>query len=169
MLRRRTLLFGFAAAAFATPATAAETDDPKVFLTDVYKRLAQTRKRNDLDFWQKPEGRAVGFTADLIKVWAAAEAKTADGDAGPIDFDLFTNAQDAPAATPTIVVVDNDGRISHVRATLRPPKPGAEPSADDVLVFTLKRATASAGWRIDDIHGSVSGDPWNLRSILTMQ
>lgn len=164
MLTRRSLMAALAILPCLASARA-EGDDAATFLAGVYKRIAQTKKRKVNDFWQAPEGRPSGFTAEVVKLWAQAEKK-ADGEIGPIDFDLFANSQDSGPTMPTLATVDDDGKIAHVRATLKAPKPGQEPVADDVLVFTLKRE--AAGWRIDDIHGSISGDAWNLRGLLTM-
>lgn len=166
MVSRRLFIAGLAALPWTMSAVAAEASDPQTFLAEIYKRIAQTKKRKVNDFWQAPEGRPSAFTTDLVALWAKAEAKVEPGDQGPIDFDLFTNSQDSGPKAPTFTTVDNDGTNAHVRATLAAPKPGKEASADDVLVFALKHETV--GWRIDDIHGSVSGDNWNLRGLLSM-
>jgi hypothetical protein len=165
MVSRRLFIAGLAALPWTTAAVAAETGAAQAFLAEVYKRIAQTKKRKVNDFWQAPEGRPSAFTAEVVTLWAKAEKKS-EGEIGPIDFDIFANSQDTGPTAPTLLTVDDDGTTAHVRATLRPPKPGKDPSADDVLVFTLKHEPA--GWRIDDIHGSVSGDGWNLRGLLTM-
>ena len=165
MVSRRLFIAGLAALPWTISAVAAEAGAPQTFLAEVYKRIAQTKKRKVNDFWQAPEGRPSAFTAEVVALWAKAEKK-ADGEIGPVDFDLFTNSQDAGPTAPTLATVDDDGATAHVRATLKAPKPGKEASADDVLVFTLKRD--ATGWRIDDIHGSVSGDSWNLRGLLSM-
>jgi hypothetical protein len=165
MLSRRMFIAAVSATAVIGPAFAAEASDPQGFLAGVYKRIAQTKKRKVNDFWQAPEGRPSGFTAEVVALWAKAEKKS-EGEIGPIDFDLFTNSQDSGPTAPALTTVDDDGTTAHVRAVLKAPKPGKEPTADDVLVFTLKHE--AAGWRIDDIHGAVSGDIWNLRGLLAM-
>ncbi len=167
MLSRRVFVAALVVAA-VLPASAAESDDPSAVVAAAYKRIAQSKKRKTQDFWQKPEERPSAFTAALVKLWAKAEAKaSSDGDGGPVDFDLFYNMQDDGVVAPTFTTVDNDGVAAHVRVQLRPAKAGKEPSADEVLVFSLKHE--AAGWRIDDLHGSASGDPWSLRGILTLQ
>ncbi|TBW34628.1 DUF3828 domain-containing protein [Siculibacillus lacustris] len=166
MISRRPFLAGLAVALLAPVAARAETGDPAAFVAGLYDRLAASRRRKEPDFWREPAGRTGVFAKDLVDLWKAAEAKVEDGDVGPIDFDLFFNAQDGRPGKPTLVVVDVDSTKAHVRATL-PVAKGKTAGADDTLVFSLVRE--GGGWRIDNLHGAAGGDPWDLRGLLSLQ
>lgn len=172
MPSRRTVLAVLAAAlvlpAAGAPARAAEADGPQAFLAGIYGRVAKARKASTPLPWDRPEGRGTVFSAAVVDLWAKAESKaTADGDIGPVDFDVFTNSQDSGPIDPKFTVTGEEAATANVRVALRTPKGGGEPKPDDVLVFNLIKGPQ--GWRIDDIHGSVSGDRWNLRGLLTLQ
>jgi hypothetical protein len=166
MLTRRLLLAGLALAVPAV-AAAAGPDDPAAFVLSLYDRLAKTRGTSKPDFWQEPKGRTGVFSKEVVGLWKKAEDKAeSDGEIGPIDFDVFANAQDVRAGKPTASVTDVDAVKAHVRVSLPVPA-GKTATADDVLVFSLIKE--GGGWRIDNLHGSAGGDPWDLRGLLTMQ
>ncbi len=166
MLTRRLLLAGFALV-LPVAASAAGLDEPGGFVLSLYDRLAKTRGTPKPDFWQDAKGRPGVFSKEVVALWKKAEDKAeADGEIGPIDFDVFANAQDVRSGKPTASVTDADAAKAHVRISL-PVAKGKQATADDVLVFSLVKE--GGGWRIDNIHGSAGGDPWDLRGLLTMQ
>jgi hypothetical protein len=160
MLDRRRLLAAFAVVVVA-PATAAEIADPQAFVESLYGRLGRPGARQE--FWQTQKGRAGVFSKALIALWKKAEDSVEAGDVGPLDFDVFRNAQDPRPGKPSFSTSDADADKAHVRVTL-PLAEGKGATADDVLVFSLIKE--NGGWRIDNLFGSAGGDPWNLRELL---
>lgn len=165
MISRRLLLAGLALA-LPVAVRAAGADDPAAFVLSLYDRLAKSRGGSKPAFWQDAKGRTGVFAKEVVALWKKAEDKAeADGEIGPIDFDVFANAQDVRPGKPAASVTDADADKAHVRITL-PTAAGKAATADEVLVFSLVRE--AGGWRIDNIHGSAGGDPWDLRGLLTM-
>ena len=98
----------------------------------------------------------------LLRALDADEANTPDGDVGALDFDVFTNAQDASI------------RDTRIRATASPDVARCGLQAAFLnydqpirLDFSMVREDDGA-WKIDDIAiPDASGDPsWRLRGLL---
>ncbi len=165
--RREVLAAGLAiAASLVAPGAFAEEPTPEAHMKGLYARITAGKgDSGGQQYWTEPKVRARFFSAALVKTWAKAEAKAkASDDVGPIDFDPFTNSQDPQVKSVAIERLDDDGPLAKVRVTLQG---GGQTGADGKLVFDLIKEAGA--WKIDNVYGSGSGDPWNLRALLSMQ
>ncbi|QDL97524.1 DUF3828 domain-containing protein [Rhodopseudomonas palustris] len=167
MLIRRFAL-ALLAAASALPAAAlaqapAKTNatDPAALLTRLYAAAAKDNAGGA--FVNNAKERAKYLSKSLALLWTRAEAKVPDGEIGPIDFDPVSNSQDPDIKSFAIKAQTQDD----ARATLAVALIGSQPrkvAADSVIRYELVRD--GARWRIDDIRGSVEGQPWSVRQML---
>ncbi|MCD0421605.1 DUF3828 domain-containing protein [Rubrivivax sp. JA1024] len=167
MLTRR-LALALLAAASALPAAAlaqapAKTNatDPAALLTRLYKAAAKDNAGGA--FVNNAKERSKYLSTSLAALWTKAEAKVPDGEIGPIDFDPVSNSQDPDIKSFVIKTEQQDD----ARATLAVALIGSQRrkvAADSVIHYDLVRDGTS--WRIDDIRGSVEGQPWSVRQML---
>ena len=168
MLSRRAFFAGSALLVMLGPLQAAPID-PKAHLTALYARI--TAGKGDAggqQYWANPSTRAKTFSAGVVALWAKAEAKAkAMDDVGPIDFDPFTNSQDPQVKSATVELLEQQEKTAKLRVVLSGPGYSADDKSEGTLVVDLVRE--GEAWKIDDIWGSVAGDPWSLRGLLSMQ
>src|SRR3984957_20194938 len=100
MITRRAListgLVGLCAAtARAVLAEPASAGDPLAIVTAIYTRAAKGKGNGGGGFViENKAAKAKYLSKSLIALWAKADAHTAKGDVGPVDFDPVTNSQD---------------------------------------------------------------------------
>jgi hypothetical protein len=158
-LSRRTFLLSAAALA-ASPSLACAADDPAALITAIYKRAAAGKGDSGGQFvWLSAKSRPRWLSASLIKLWAEADSKVEKGDMGPPGFDPVTNSQDPLVRAYTVKVEKQDGQTATVAATFR------SHNAESITVrYNLVRERGA--WKIDDIHGDVDGEKWEMRKML---
>jgi hypothetical protein len=164
--RRRILLSAVAASLALVSAAPLRAEEPnaQAHLTAIYKKIASGKgDQGGQTYWVEPKDRAKWFSAALVKLWAAAEAraKSRGDEMGPIDFDPFTNSQDPRVKSFQIEKLDAVAPVTKLRVTLA----GDYEAGAGVLVFDLVQ---EKGWKIDDIQGATGGDRWSLKEILAM-
>jgi hypothetical protein len=141
--------FSFSSA-FLLPA-ATRIDDPKTFVTEVYRRLAASQTTHSS--YTAPDNI---YTPRLEKLLREDKRK-AKGEVGCLDFDFWLNAQDWTVTHLTITSVDDGQDRKTVIAKFRNL---GEPQE---IHFDFRK---SAGrWLLDDVH-SMSAPPWTLSEIL---
>jgi hypothetical protein len=163
MLNRRTLLI--ATIALALPAssraqTAASAGDPTALLTRLYVQSTPAGG----DFVNGSKSRAKYLTKSFAALWTKAEAKVPDGVEPPVDFDPVSNSQDPDIKSYAIAVEKQDAASATLAVTLTGSQPREKPD-DSVIRYDLVRDGVQ--WRIDDIRGSIDGEPWSIRKLLT--
>jgi hypothetical protein len=137
-------------------------NDPAALLTKLYGAAAKDNAGGA--FVGNPKERAKYLSKSFAALWSKAEAKTPQGELGPIDFDPVSNSQDPDIASFVIKVEKQDEGAATLAVALigSQPRPAA---ADAVIRYDFVRD--GAHWRIDDIRGSVDGKPWSVRQLLT--
>lgn len=165
MFSRRLVLASLAAltvpAAALAQAPKQKSGDPAALLTRLYKAAAKDNAGGA--FVNNAKERAKYLSTSFAALWTKAEAKVPDGEIGPIDFDPVSNSQDPDIKSFVIKTEQQDD----MRATLAVALIGSQRrkvGADSVIRYDLVRDGAS--WRIDDIRGSVEGQPWSVRQML---
>ncbi len=163
-----TLAVAAAAGLPASPALAASSPaDP---IAAIYKRVTAGKGTEGGQFvWADAKARQRYMSASLARLWAAALARVKPGDMGPPGFDPVSNSQDPLVRAFAVKVEKADGARATVAVTFGM-KPGAlagQPT--QVVRYDMVRdgGRGRGAWKIDDIRGSVEGDPWSIRGILT--
>jgi hypothetical protein len=126
-------------------------DDPKAFVTEVYRRLIAVQSTHSS--YTPPEDI---YTPRLEKL-LRDDRRKAKGEVGCLDFDFWINAQDWTITHLTITTTDEGQERKTVITKFRN---GGEPQE---IHFDFLR---SAGrWLLDDVH-SLSAPPWTLSQLL---
>jgi hypothetical protein len=168
---RAVLLALCAVAALSAPAAAAPKGaDPVMTVAAIYEQvLQQGEGRSGGQFlWVLPADRRAWMTASLVALWARADRRSPGGDQDPIPFDPVTNSQ-APCLKDARVAPVPPARgasKSRARVTVALTAcagPRAIPS-DDLLTYELRRENRA--WRVDEIKGTIDGQPWSVRAML---
>ncbi len=141
--------FSFSSALLLSAAT--RIDDPKTFVTEVYRRLVAAQATHSS--YTPPDDI---YTPRLEKLLRDDKRK-AKGEVGCLDFVFWVNAQDWTVTHLTITSVDEgQERKTVVTKFLN----GGEPQE---IHFDFR---SNAGrWLLDDVH-SLSAPPWTLSEIL---
>ncbi len=127
---------------------ATRIDDPKTFVTEVYRRLVATHST-----YTPPDDI---YTSRLEKLLRDDKRK-AKGEVGCLDFVFWVNAQDWTITHLTITSADDSQERKTVITKFLN---GGEPQE---IHFDFRR---NAGrWLLDDVH-SLSAPPWTLSEIL---
>ena len=170
MISRRMLLLtattGLLAAATTRPASAdpASPQEPTAILTAIYTRVAQGKGDGGGAFViENKAAKAKYLSKSLIALWAKADAHTAKGDVGPVDFDPVTNSQDPEVKSFKVVAEKLEADKAAIAATITGSQPRTK-SADETVHYDFVREGDK--WKIDDIKGAVDGTPWSIRSML---
>ena len=130
---------------------ATRIDDPKTFVTEVYRRLVAAQSSHSS--YTPPEDI---YTPRLEKL-VREDKRKAKGEVGCLDFDFWINAQDWTITHLTITTTDDGPDRKTVIAKFRNM---GEPQE---IHFDFRK---SAGrWLLDDVH-SMSAPPWTLSEIL---
>jgi hypothetical protein len=165
--RRTILLAALALAASAglpaSPAFAASSPaDP---IAAIYRRVTAGKGTEGGQFvWAHARARQRYMSASLAKLWAAALARVKPGDMGPPGFDPVSNSQDPLVRAFAVRIEKEDGARATVAVTFGT-KPGAL-AGQPTQIVRYDMVRERGAWRIDDIRGSVEGDPWSIRGIL---
>ncbi len=168
MPSRRRVLAALAGALVFAPglAVAAPADTPEALVAAAYARVTAGDGRMGGSEITEPEAVGRWFTRDVVKRWAAANAKAEkDGDIGPVDFDLLTDSQDPEVRRVAIEPREATADAAVVRVGLfakKKGKPGEKPYT--TLDFVLKRQDGA--WRIDDVRKPAGEFPWSLRGLI---
>jgi hypothetical protein len=156
------LLAGFTArVALAEPAS---PDDPVAIVTAIYTRVAKGKGDGGGGFViENKAAKAKYLSKSLIALWAKADAHTAKGDVGPVDFDPVTNSQDPEVKSFKVVAEKLEADKAAIAATITGSQPRTN-SADEAVHYDFVRDGDK--WKIDDIKGAVDGAPWSIRGML---
>jgi hypothetical protein len=166
MLTRRALflsgLFATFSVAHAEPPAA---NDPVAIVTAIYTRAAKGKGDGGGGFvYENKAAKAKYLSKSLIALWAKADAHTAKGDVGPIDFDPVSNSQDPDIKSFKVNAEKLEADKATVAVTLVSGH-GPRKAGDDVVRYDFVREVNA--WKIDDIKGKADGEPWSVRDMLT--
>jgi hypothetical protein len=142
-------VFSFSSVLMLSAAT--RIDDPKAFVTEVFRRLVASESTNSS--YNPPEDI---YTARLDKL-VRDDKKKAKGEVGCVDFVFWINAQDWKITNVTITSVDEGQDKKTVVAKFRN---SGEPQE---MRFDFQRN--GGRWLLDDAH-SLSAPPWTLSELL---
>jgi hypothetical protein len=170
MIDRRSLILTGVAGLFAgtrranaAPPTA---DDPLKIVNAIYARAAKGKGDGGGGFViENKAAKAKYLSKSLVELWARADAHTPKGDVGPVDFDPVTNSQEPDIKSFEVIAEKQDAEMAVIAVKMsghRAPRPKP---ADQTVRYAFVR---DAGlWKIDDISGSIDGEPWSIRDMLT--
>lgn len=173
MLTRRQLIATGALLAptlLSRKATAAESataasGDPVAVVKGIYTRAAKSKGESGGDFVVGSSAtRAIYLSASLVALWDKAEAQAPKDEPGPVEFDPVSNSQDPDIKSFTVAGEKQSQDSATVAATIAGHHGKRTKAADNVIRYDFVRENGQ--WRIDDIRGSVEGDPWSIRGIL---
>jgi hypothetical protein len=171
MITRRTLfltgLTGLFAGATAQRAPAAQpsSSDPVAIVNAIYARAAKGKGDGGGTFIiENKAAKAKYLSKSLIDLWAKADAHTPKDDVPPIDFDPVTNSQEPDVksfkveaekmeADKAVVAVTITGHLLRFKVS------------DNTIRYNFVREDGK--WKIDDISGTIDGEAWSIRDILT--
>jgi Protein of unknown function (DUF3828) len=149
----------------AQPSPASAPNDPVAILTAIYTRVAKGKGNSGGGFViEDKAAKAKYLSKSLIDLWARADANTKKGDAGPIDFDPVTNSDEPDVKSFKVAAekIEADSALIAVTLTGRMARAKA---SDDIVRYKFVREDGK--WKIDDISGTLDGDAWSLRDILS--
>jgi len=128
-----------------------QIDDPKTFVTEVYRRLVAAQSNSSS--YSPPEDIYTARLAKLIR----DDKQKAKGEVGCLDFNFWVNGQDWKITNLTITSTDEGQDRKTVVAKFRNTGDPQE------IHFDFRR---NAGrWLLDDVH-SLTAPPWTLSQIL---
>jgi hypothetical protein len=171
MITRRSLLLtgttGLLAGTITHGAGAARPspNDPVAIINAIYARAARGNGDGGGAFIIENDAAKVKYLSkSLIALWARADAHTPKGDVGPVDFDPVTNSQEPDVKSFKVAAekLETDKAVIAVTITGRTAR--AKPS-DDVVRYNFVRDDGK--WKIDDISGTLDGEAWSIRDILS--
>jgi hypothetical protein len=108
--------------------------------------------------------KAKYLSKSLVALWARADAHTQKGDVGPIDFDPVTNSQDPDVKSFKVVAEKLEADKAVIAVTITGRTARAKPS-DEIVRYNFVRDDGK--WKIDDISGTLDGEAWSIRDILS--
>jgi hypothetical protein len=157
------------AGAFVPRARAAQPspapNDPVAILTAIYTRVAKGKGNSGGGFViEDKAAKAKYLSKSLIDLWARADANTKKGDAGPIDFDPVTNSDEPDVKSFKVAAEKLEADSAQIAVTLTGRMARAKAS-DDVVRYKFVREDGK--WKIDDISGTLDGEAWSIRDILS--
>jgi len=168
MITRRTfILAALLAAATHRRAGAASSSasDPVGIINAIYARAAKGKGNGGGTFIiEDKAAKAKYLSKSLVDLWERADANMQKGDVPPIDFDPVTNSQDPDVKSFKVVAEKLEADKALVAATISGRMPRAKPS-DSTIRYNLVREDGK--WKIDDISGTLDGEAWSIRDILS--
>ena len=168
MITRRSLvLTGLLAGAIAPRSRAAQPsqNDPVAIVTAIYTRAAKGKGDSGGAFViENKAAKAKYLSKSLVGLWARADANTPKGDVGPIDFDPVTNSQEPDVKSFKVVAEKLEADKALIAVTITGRTARAKPS-DDIVRYKFVRDDGK--WKIDDISGTLDGEAWSIRDILS--
>jgi hypothetical protein len=168
MITRRALIFtgttGFAFLVARSVAKAAtpSAGDPVAFINTIYAR-AMKAKGGGAFVIEDRTAKEKYLSKSLFELWTKTDANTPKGEVGPIDFDPVSNAQDADIKSFKVAAEKIETDKAVILATISGRMPRAK-SSDNLIRYNLVREDKT--WKIDDISGTIDGEPWSVRDIL---
>jgi hypothetical protein len=170
MITRRALIStaiaGLTASLIERPALAATAaaNDPVGILTAIYTRVAKGKGDSGGGFvFDTKAAKAKYLSKSLVALWAKADAHTAKGDVGPVEFDPITNSQDPLVKSFKVTPDKLEADKAFVSVTMTGRESRKTP-ADDTVHYEFAREAGN--WKIDEIKGTADGEAWSIRSIL---
>jgi len=171
MITRRTLiltgLMGLLAGTTTRQVRAAQPspNDPVGIINAIYARAAKGKGDGGGTFIiENKAAKAKYLSKSLVDLWARADAHTPKEDVPPIDFDPVTNSQEPDVKTFKVVAEKLEADKAVIAATIAGRMPRAKPS-DNTIRYNFVREDGK--WKIDDISGTIDGEAWSIRDILT--
>ena len=151
MRRAPSALATFSFSSVLLLSAATRIDDPKTFVTEVYRRLVAVQSTHSS--YTPPDDIYTPRLGKLLR----DDKRKAKGEVGCLDFVFWLNAQDWTITHLTITSADEgQERKTVITKFLN----GGEPQE---IHFDFR---ANAGrWLLDDVH-SLSAPPWTLSEIL---
>jgi hypothetical protein len=149
----------------AQPSVSASQNDPVAILSAIYARVAKGKGNSGGGFViEDKAAKAKYLSKSLVDLWARADANTKKGDVGPVDFDPVTNSDEPDVKSFKLAAekLETDSALIAVTITGRTAR--AKPS-DEIIRYKFVREDGK--WKIDDISGTVDGDAWSIRDILS--
>jgi hypothetical protein len=128
-----------------------QIDDPKTFVTEVYRRLVAAQSNSSS--YSPPEDIYAARLAKLIR----DDKQRAKGEVGCLDFIFWVNGQDQKITNLTITSTDEGQDRKTVIAKFRNTGDPQE------IHFDFRRN--GGRWLLDDVH-SLTAPPWTLSQIL---
>ena len=171
MITRRSLLLtgttSLLAGAVAHPAGAAQPSQsgPVEIINAIYARAAKGKGDGGGAFViETKTAKAKYLSKSLVALWAKADANTAKGDVGPIDFDPVANSQEPDVKSFKVVAEKLEADNAVIAVTIIGHTARAKAS-DDIVRYNFVREDGK--WKIDDISSTVDGEAWSIRGLLT--
>jgi hypothetical protein len=171
MVSRRTFILtglaGLLAGAASRRASAAQPspNDPVAILNAIYARAAKGKGDGGGAFIiESKAAKAKYLSKSLVDLWARADAHTPKDDIPPIDFDPVTNSQEPDVTSFKVVAEKLETDKAVVAVTITGRMPRAKPS-DNTIRYNFVREDGK--WKIDDISGTIDGEAWSIRDILS--
>jgi hypothetical protein len=141
------------------------TGDPVAIINAIYSRAAKGKGDGGGTFIiENKAAKAKYLSKPLIELWAKADASTPKGDVPPIDFDPVTNSQDPDVKSFKVVAEKLEADKAVVAATITGHLLRFKVS-DNTVRYDFVREDGK--WKIDDISGTIDGEAWSIRGILT--
>lgn len=168
MLDRRTFLLAATISIAASPALAQApgSADPVAMLKAIYTRAASGKGDSGGAFIIADKtAKAKYLSKSLVALWTKADAHTPKGDIGPVDFDPVTNSQDPDVATFKITPDKMEADTATVSVSFTGHHTARKNEADQVVRYDFVREQDT--WKIDDIKGTVDGQAWSIRTLLS--
>jgi hypothetical protein len=150
MARVRTALTIFSISCGLTLSAATRIDDPKTFVTDVYRRIIAAQ--SDKSSYTPPEDI---YTARLAKLFRDDRRK-AKGEVGCLDFFFWANGQDWAISDLTVTSADQGADRKTVTAKFM------NIDRREEIRFDFLRN--GGRWLLDEVH-SAAATPWTLSEI----
>ncbi|WP_315751167.1 MULTISPECIES: DUF3828 domain-containing protein [unclassified Bradyrhizobium] len=166
MLNRRIVLAA-TTALLASPvlAQAPMANDPVAILAAIYTRAARGKGDEGGGFIIDSKAAKAKFLSKaLIALWAKADAHTPKGDVGPVDFDPVTNSQDPDVASFKVTQEKMEADKATLAVSFTGHRTERKNQADQIIRYDFVREGDK--WKIDDIKGTVDGQPWSVRAML---
>jgi hypothetical protein len=168
--RRNLVLTGLSGlltsvAPYSAYAAQSSANDPVAILNAIYARAAKGKGDGGGAFIiESKAAKARYLSRSLVDLWARADANTPKGDVPPIDFDPVTNSQEPDVKSFKVEAekLETDKAVIAVTITGRMPR--AKPS-DNTIRYNFVREDGK--WKIDDIAGTIDGEAWSIRNILS--
>lgn len=169
MLTRRALILSGAAGLFAAASPAfADLDsprDPRSIVNAIYTRAAMDKGDGGGFVTGNKSARARYLSQSLAALWLRADARTAKGDVGPIDFDPVTNSQDPDVKSFTMTTDSFNSERATIAVTITGHDSPRAKAGDAIVRYDF--VLEGPQWKIDDIRGTTDNKPWSIRSLLT--
>jgi hypothetical protein len=167
--RRSFLLTGttglLAATTHRAGAAPAAQNDPAAIINAIYTRAAKGKGDGGGAFIiENKAAKAKYLSKSLVALWTRADANTPKGDVGPIDFDPVTNSQEPDVKSFKVEAEKLEADKAVIAVTITGRTARAKPS-DEIVRYHFVRDDGK--WKIDDISGTLDGEAWSIRDILS--